>query len=127
MQSFGYSQHQSYWVSDLVQVRWRRLHVYFAEMHNSVIDGLCKAGNVDEANAIMTEMEKRCKPDKITFTSVIIGHCMKGRIFEAISIFDKMVTIGCALDNITVNSLISFLLKVGMPNEALLSNWHKRT
>ncbi|KAK2645226.1 hypothetical protein Ddye_020421 [Dipteronia dyeriana] len=87
-------------------------------VYNPVIDGFCKAGNVDEANAILTEMEKRCKPDKVTFTILIIGHCVKGRMFEAISIFNKMLAIGCAPDNITVNSLISCLLKSGMPNEA---------
>ncbi|KAJ6742688.1 PENTATRICOPEPTIDE REPEAT-CONTAINING PROTEIN 3 MITOCHONDRIAL [Salix viminalis] len=34
-------------------------------MYNPVIDGFCKAGNVDEGNVILKEMEeKRCKPDK---------------------------------------------------------------
>ncbi|KAI7992859.1 Pentatricopeptide repeat-containing protein [Camellia lanceoleosa] len=87
-------------------------------IYNPVIDGFCKAGNVDEANVIVAEMEeKRCKPDKLTFTILIIGHCMKGRMPEAISMFNKMLAIGCAPDRITINSLISCLLKAGMPNE----------
>ncbi|KAK9080032.1 hypothetical protein SSX86_001707 [Deinandra increscens subsp. villosa] len=90
-----------------------------AFVYNPVIDGFCKAGNVDEANLIVREMEeKRCKLDKITFTILIIGHCMKGRMVEAISLFDKMLIVGCAPDMVTVNSLVSCLLKAGMPKEA---------
>nr|TKR98404.1 hypothetical protein D5086_0000203480 [Populus alba] len=52
-------------------------------MYNPVIDGFCKAGNVDEGNVILKEMEeKRCDPDKVTFTILIIGHCVKGRMFK---------------------------------------------
>ncbi|KVI07821.1 pentatricopeptide repeat-containing protein At2g06000-like [Cynara cardunculus var. scolymus] len=84
-----------------------------------VIDGFCKAGNVDKANAIVKEMEeKRCKPDKVTFTILIIGHCMKGRMIEAISLFQKMLVVGCVPDSVTVNSLVSRLLKAGMPKDA---------
>ncbi|GJY80277.1 pentatricopeptide repeat-containing protein [Tanacetum coccineum] len=90
-----------------------------AFIYNPVIDGFCKAGNVDEANVIFKEMEeKRCKPDKLTFTILIIGHCAKGRMVEAISLFDKMLIVGCAPDLVTVNSLASRLLKAGMPKEA---------
>ncbi|XVE97890.1 hypothetical protein REPUB_Repub03eG0057800 [Reevesia pubescens] len=85
---------------------------------NPVIDGFCKAGNLDEANLIVEEMEKKCHPDKVTFTILIIGHCMKGRMLEAISIFNKMLSVGCTPDEVTVHSLISCLLKAGMPNEA---------
>ncbi|XP_059648118.1 pentatricopeptide repeat-containing protein At2g06000 [Cornus florida] len=88
-------------------------------IYNPVIDGFCKAGNIDEANVIVAEMaEKRCNPDKLTYTILIIGHCVKGRMLEAISIFNKMLAVGCAPDAITVNSLINCLLKAGMPNEA---------
>ncbi|KAK7251420.1 hypothetical protein RIF29_34602 [Crotalaria pallida] len=86
--------------------------------YNPVIDGFCKSGNVDEANKIVAEMEKRCKPDKLTYTILIIGHCMKGRMGEAIGIFDKMLTVGCAPDEITVNNLTSCLMKAGMSSEA---------
>ncbi|XP_022731025.1 pentatricopeptide repeat-containing protein At2g06000-like [Durio zibethinus] len=85
---------------------------------NPVIDGFCKAGNLDEANRIVMQMEeKKCYPDKVTYTILIIGHCMKGRMLEAISIFDKMLSVGCTPDNVTIHSLISCLLKAGMPNE----------
>ncbi|XP_076952805.1 uncharacterized protein LOC143626694 [Bidens hawaiensis] len=90
-----------------------------AFIYNPVIDGFCKAGNVDEANMIVKEMEeKRCKLDKLTFTILIIGHCMKGRMVEAIKLFEKMVMLGCDPDSVTVNSLVSRLLKAGMPKEA---------
>ncbi|XP_052193340.1 pentatricopeptide repeat-containing protein At2g06000 [Diospyros lotus] len=103
----------------LRQLRQREDIIPQPFVYNPVIDGFCKAGNVDEANAIVAEMEaKRCNPDKLTFTILIIGHCMKGRMSEAINIFYKMLAIGCAPDDITLNSLISCLLKAGMPNEA---------
>lgn len=83
------------------------------------MDGFCKAGNVDEANIILAEMEEKgCRPDKLTFTILIIGHCMKGRMMEAMRIYNKMLSVGCAPDSITVNSFVSCLLKAGMANEA---------
>ncbi|WJX43621.1 hypothetical protein P8452_30692 [Trifolium repens] len=87
-------------------------------IYNPVIDGYCKSGNVDEANAIVLDMEEKCKPDKLTFTILIIGHCMKGRAPEAIGIFYKMLATGCSPDDITIRTLSSCLLKSGMPNEA---------
>nr|XP_043634042.1 pentatricopeptide repeat-containing protein At2g06000-like [Erigeron canadensis] len=103
----------------LRQLKRRDDIVSKAFVYNFVIDGFCKAGNVDEANVIVKEMEeKRCKPDKMTFTILIIGHCMKGRMIEAISLFDNMLIVGCAPDSLTVNSLVSRLLKAGMPKEA---------
>lgn len=88
-------------------------------MYNPVIDGLSKAGKVDEANLVVSEMEeRRCKHDKYTFTILIIGHCMKWRMLEAIKIFNKMLSVKCAPDDITVKSLLSCLVKAGMPDEA---------
>ncbi|XP_029128896.1 pentatricopeptide repeat-containing protein At2g06000 [Cajanus cajan] len=87
-------------------------------VYNPVIDGYCKSGNIDEANAIVAEMEEKCKPDKLTFTILIIGHCMKGRMDEAIGIFYKMLAAGCSPDDITLRTLSSCLLKAGMPGEA---------
>ncbi|KAL2338791.1 hypothetical protein Fmac_013237 [Flemingia macrophylla] len=87
-------------------------------VYNPVIDGYCKSGNIDEANAIVAEMEEKCRPDKLTFTILIIGHCMKGRMAEAIGIFYKMLASGCSPDDITIRTLSSCLLKAGMPGEA---------
>lgn len=87
-------------------------------VYNPVIDGYCKSGNIDEANAIVAEMEEKCKLDKLTYTILIIGHCMKGRMPEAIGIFHKMLAAGCTPDDITIRTLSSCLLKAGMPGEA---------
>ncbi|KAL2537151.1 Pentatricopeptide repeat-containing protein [Forsythia ovata] len=103
----------------LRQMRWREDIIPQPFIYNPVIDGFSKSGNVDEANAIVAEMEaKGCSPDKLTFTILILGHCMKGRMSEAISIFNKMLTVGCVPDSITTNSLVSCLRKAGMANEA---------
>ncbi|XP_060167789.1 pentatricopeptide repeat-containing protein At2g06000 [Lycium barbarum] len=88
-------------------------------VYNPVLDGFCKAGNLNEANVIAAEMEsKGCCHDKITFTILILGHCMKGRMLEAMAIFDKMLSLGCVPDDITVSCLTSCLLKAGMAKEA---------
>ncbi|KAK1402316.1 hypothetical protein POM88_001921 [Heracleum sosnowskyi] len=72
----------------------------------------------DFYNKVKEMEEKKCKPDKLTFTILIIGHCMKGRMFEAINMFNKMLAVGCSPDEITIKSLISCLQKAGMPKEA---------
>jgi pentatricopeptide repeat protein len=42
-----------------------------------VIDGFCKAENVDEANKVVEEMQDTgCRADKVTYTIIIVGHCM---------------------------------------------------
>ncbi|KAK4339968.1 hypothetical protein RND71_041430 [Anisodus tanguticus] len=88
-------------------------------VYNPVLDGFCKAGNLNEANVIAVEMEsKGCCHDKITFTILILGHCMKGRMLEAMAIFDKMLSLGCVPDDIAVSCLTSCLLKAGMAKEA---------
>ncbi|OIT22995.1 PREDICTED: pentatricopeptide repeat-containing protein At2g06000 [Nicotiana attenuata] len=88
-------------------------------VYNPVLDGFCKAGNLDEANVIAAEMEsKGCCHDKFTFTILILGHCMKGRMLEAMAIYDKMMSLGCVPDDITVSCLTSCLLKAGMAKEA---------
>ena len=43
---------------------------------------------------------------------------MKGRMSEAIGLFNRMVATGCASDSITVSSFVSLLFKAGMPGEA---------
>ncbi|CAI0432356.1 unnamed protein product [Linum tenue] len=80
-------------------------------IYNPIIDGFCKVGNLDEANIIVEEME-------MMFTILVVGHCMKGRMADAIGILNKMLTIGCAPDGITISSLTSCLLKAGMVSEA---------
>lgn len=88
-------------------------------VYNPVIDGYCKSGIVDEANAVVAEMEaKGCIHDKMTFTILILGHCVKGRVFEGIEIYKKMLSVGCVPDDITVRTLISCLRKAGMAREA---------
>ncbi|CAL1382049.1 unnamed protein product [Linum trigynum] len=52
------------------------------------------------------------------FTILIVGHCMKGRMADAIGILNKMLTIGCTPDSIIISSLTSCLLKDGMASEA---------
>ncbi|CAI9781791.1 unnamed protein product [Fraxinus pennsylvanica] len=103
----------------LRQLQWREDVIPQTFIYNPVIDGFSKAGDIDEANAIVAEMEvKGCSPDKLTFTILILGHCMKGRMSEAITIFNNMLTVGCVPDGITTTALVSCLRKAGMTNEA---------
>ncbi|KAJ3679563.1 hypothetical protein LUZ60_017574 [Juncus effusus] len=88
-------------------------------VYNPVLDGLCRIGKVDEANSILAQLEKnRGFPDKYSYTILIIGHCMKGRMNEAIEIFGRMKNKGCEIDSVTTRCLVTCLLKAGLPNEA---------
>ncbi|CAA2994246.1 Hypothetical predicted protein [Olea europaea subsp. europaea] len=58
----------------LRQMQWREDIIPQPFIYNPVIDGFSKAGNVDEANAIVAEMEvKGCSLDKLTFTILFWG------------------------------------------------------
>lgn len=88
-------------------------------IYNPLIDVLCKAGKVDEANAIVAELEaKGCIHDKMTFTILILGHCMKGRMLEAIKIYNRMLLVGCVPDSYAITCLVTCLRKAGMAHEA---------
>ncbi|VFQ59068.1 unnamed protein product [Cuscuta campestris] len=103
----------------LKQLKWRSDIVPKPFIYNPVVDGLCKSGNLEQANAIAADMEEKgCHHDKITFTILILGHCMKGRMIDAVNIFNKMLTLGCAPDKLTINCFTSLLLKAGMAKEA---------
>ncbi|XP_059072443.1 pentatricopeptide repeat-containing protein At2g06000 [Cryptomeria japonica] len=90
-------------------------------IYNMVIDGYCKVGNVEQANKIFEEMKGRdrgCAPDKRTYTILIYGHCMKGRMAEAVSLFHEMFRVSCVPDEVTVQALVTSLVKASMLDEA---------
>ena len=59
------------------------------------------------------------RADRFTYTIMIVGHCMKGRMSEAINLFHEMLRVGCYPDSVSVQALIYCLIKAGMPNEAM--------
>ncbi|KAL6284361.1 hypothetical protein ACE6H2_015290 [Prunus campanulata] len=67
-----------------------------------MINGFCNVGRsekMERALELLTEMEKvggDCSPNVVTYTSVIQKLCDKGRLKEALVIFDRMEACGCA-------------------------------
>ncbi|KAF9680392.1 hypothetical protein SADUNF_Sadunf06G0116500 [Salix dunnii] len=110
-------------------------------VYNNLLSVLVKQNQVHEAIYLFTEYlfwnmmkTRNVSPTVYTYAVLINALCKENRLneardflgqiknsrrmFEAINIFNRMLATGCAPDNITVNSLISCLLKAGMPNEA---------
>ncbi|GMP77353.1 hypothetical protein CsSME_00033653 [Camellia sinensis var. sinensis] len=53
-------------------------------MYNTIIDGLCKDRNVDDALSLLVEMtEQDVTPDAITHSTLIHGLCNLGRRKES--------------------------------------------
>ena len=62
--------------------------------YNVIIDGLCKAGLLDDALKMKKYMvENHLAPDKFTYSALINGCCMKRKFGEAKSILSEMVSV----------------------------------
>ncbi|CAA2997593.1 pentatricopeptide repeat-containing At4g11690-like [Olea europaea subsp. europaea] len=88
---------------------------------NTIIDGFCKKGFVENAKIIVEEMvqSETCLPDVVTFTTLIDGYCKKGEVENAMKYFDEMVKRGsCAPNLLTYNDLINGLCLKGNLDEA---------
>jgi pentatricopeptide repeat protein len=49
--------------------------------YNSLLDGLVKAGQLEEADRIFSELvDSHIRPDLITFSTLLKGHCKRGNI-----------------------------------------------
>ncbi|KAJ8500581.1 hypothetical protein OPV22_011133 [Ensete ventricosum] len=95
--------------------------------YNVLIDGYGKVGDTLSAVSVYERMLAcGCPPDVVTFTSLIDGYCRSGRLDDAMKLWNEMsqrelkpnaYTYAVAINSITVSSLVSCLLKAGMPNE----------
>ncbi|XP_047177027.1 pentatricopeptide repeat-containing protein At1g05670, mitochondrial-like [Vigna umbellata] len=70
--------------------------------YTTLVDGLCKRGEVDIANELLLEMsEKGLQPNVCTYIALINGLCKVGNIEQAIKIMEEMDLTGFYPDTIT--------------------------
>ncbi|XVE86957.1 hypothetical protein DITRI_Ditri18aG0077200 [Diplodiscus trichospermus] len=73
----------------------------------SLLDALCKNGNVKEAALIFEEMKVRFRPNLKHFTSLLYGWCKEGKILEARYVLVQMKEAGFGPDIVAYNNLLS--------------------
>ncbi|XP_026432395.1 pentatricopeptide repeat-containing protein At5g16640, mitochondrial-like [Papaver somniferum] len=84
---------------------WQKPDVF---SYNAIIDTLCKGGLLDQALVLFTEMlhDSNVVPDVVAYTILINGFGNSGRLKEAKSFFDEMVSRGISANLTTYNSMI---------------------
>ncbi|KAL3651208.1 hypothetical protein CASFOL_004210 [Castilleja foliolosa] len=91
-----------------------------AVTYGTVIDGLCKAGNVAMAIEMLRVMEKErscCKPNTRVYNIVIDGLCKDRMIDSAFKLFDEMSEKGISRNVVTYNALICGLCNLSRWSE----------
>nr|XP_043608230.1 pentatricopeptide repeat-containing protein At3g18020 [Erigeron canadensis] len=91
---------------------------------NTVINGFCKMGKVDEGIKVLEDMImgkfNDCTPDSVTFTTIISGLLNVGRAQEALDVLTKvMPEKGFNPSVITYNVVLCGLFKLNLSNEAM--------
>lgn len=101
-------------------VRWNHV-VFDVVMYSTIINGLCKKGEVKGAIQCLRFMEKeKCQPDAITYNTIIDGLCKRGLVDDALDLFCEMNNKGVRFTVVTYTSLIHGLFNSGQWEEALL-------
>jgi len=86
---------------------------------NALIDAQARCGCIDEITQIVTAMEKDgCKPDVITFSTIMKGYCVKGDLDKAYDVFKSTQESGLVTDAIVYNTLLDGCLRHHRPDLA---------
>lgn len=86
---------------------------------NALIDAQARCGCIDEITQIVTAMEKDgCKPDVITFSTIMKGYCVKGDLDKAYDVFRSTQESGLVTDAIIYNTLLDGCLRHNRPDLA---------
>ncbi|KAH7306462.1 hypothetical protein KP509_22G014000 [Ceratopteris richardii] len=88
--------------------------------YSTLIDGLCKAFKMKEANSIFVKMlDNGISPDVCVFSSLIDGYCKTGMLTEAWRHFKLMDAKGIPANVVTYTCLLDGMLKAGILDCAL--------
>ncbi|XP_031494541.1 pentatricopeptide repeat-containing protein At1g06710, mitochondrial-like isoform X2 [Nymphaea colorata] len=80
--------------------------------YGALIDGLCKAHKVVEANDLLEAMSRdSCEPNHVVYDALIDGFCKLGKLDEAQSVFQLMGARGYSPNVFTYSSLMDRLFK----------------
>ena len=86
---------------------------------NALIDAQARCGCIDEITQIVSTMEKEgCKPDVITFSTIMKGYCVKGDLDKAYDVFRSTQKIGLVTDSIIYNTLLEGCARHNRPDLA---------
>ncbi|KAL5699224.1 hypothetical protein ACHQM5_030159 [Ranunculus cassubicifolius] len=86
--------------------------------YNSLIEKLCAAGKVSDAEEVYGDMGEGAKPDEITHILLIDACFGQNRPEDAVGYFDKMVEIGLKPNVKTYSKVVEGLIKAGKVDEA---------
>ncbi|KAL9144203.1 hypothetical protein ABFS82_14G281500 [Erythranthe guttata] len=92
-----------------------------AVVYSTILDGICTHGNLDMASELLCGMEKEdgdCKPNVVTYTTMIKGFVEKGRAKEALKILDRMDESRIKPNIVTFAAILDGLCKQGHVEEA---------
>lgn len=86
---------------------------------NSLMDGLCKGGRIQDAFTLLEDMKRAgCAPDVAVYNTLIDGLRKANKVEEAGQLLQEMQSSGCEPDTITFNILIDELCKGGRLDDA---------
>uniref|UniRef100_A0A9I9EMB0 Pentatricopeptide repeat-containing protein n=1 Tax=Cucumis melo TaxID=3656 RepID=A0A9I9EMB0_CUCME len=87
--------------------------------YGTLINGLCRFGNIVEAKELLQEMEtKGCSPSVITYTSIIHGLCQLNNVDEAVRLLEDMKDKNIEPNVFTYSSLMDGFCKAGHSSRA---------
>lgn len=98
--------------------------------YNILLKGYFRADQVKEAMQFFKQMKKRgrkdspsdseCRPDVVSYTTMVHGLGVAGQLDNARKLFDEMVGEGCLPSVATYNALIQVICKKGCVKDAIL-------
>uniref|UniRef100_A0A0D9ZVK8 Pentacotripeptide-repeat region of PRORP domain-containing protein n=1 Tax=Oryza glumipatula TaxID=40148 RepID=A0A0D9ZVK8_9ORYZ len=90
------------------------------EVHNSMIAGFCEdEGDLDAAFVALGDMQKGgCKPDSVSYNTLVGGLCKMGRWRDASELVEDMPRRGCRPDVVTYRRLFDGICDAGGFSEA---------
>ncbi|KAF8725565.1 hypothetical protein HU200_020099 [Digitaria exilis] len=89
-------------------------------VYNAMIAGFCEdERDPNAAFAVLDDMEKcGCKPNTVTYDTLVMGLCKLGRWRDAIKLVEEMPSRGCRPDVVTYRMLFDGLCAAGEFHEA---------
>jgi pentatricopeptide repeat protein len=94
--------------------------------YNIILKGFFRAGQLQHAWDFFLQMKKRgrkdekCKPDVVSYTTVVHGLGVAGQLDKARKVFEEMSKEGCAPSTATYNALIQVICKKANVEDAVL-------
>ncbi|ONK59619.1 uncharacterized protein A4U43_C08F8330 [Asparagus officinalis] len=95
--------------------------------YNILLKGFFRAGQVREGWDFFVQMKKRgrkgaecCRPDVVSYTTVVHGLGIDGQIERARKVFDEMIGEGVLPNVATYNALIQVICKKGCVEDAVV-------